>query len=356
MSVDMERGTVSDIPGSPRLSGHPRSGPELIRASKPFSEEDSWTTWRLFITTVAVAAVCFWAAAWKPAGPFRYIGAIVLGLTNVRLFIFYHDTMHGALFRDSPLGKLVMRLYGLLILVPDRVWKDSHNYHHSHNAKIVGASIGSFPILTVRMWRKASSFQRLLYRMARGPVNMIFGYFTVFLLGMVIRPLIKNPTRNYSAMWSLVIHYASVALITYIADFETAFLAFLFPVMLSCALGSYLFYAQHNFPDAVMKDRQNWTYTEAALLSSSMMTGGPVMRWFTGDIGFHHVHHLNSSIPFYRLEETMNALPELQAPGKTSLSLIDIWRCFDLDLWDPEAGRMVSIREAEAHPEMRPAI
>lgn len=356
MSVEKERGKLPDTLHSDRLDGQHRRGPELIRATKPYSEEDLRTTWRLFITTCAVAAVCFWAAAWEPAGPFRYVGAVILGLTNVRLFIFYHDAMHGAIFRRSRLGKLLMKAYGLMILVPDRVWKDSHNYHHAHNAKIIGASIGSYPVLTVRMWRRASGFQRFMYRMIRGPTNMILGYFTLFLMGMVIRPLVNNPRRNWAAALSLVVHYGTAGIIASVAGFETAFLSFLFPQMLSCAVGSYLFYAQHNFPDAVMKDRRDWNYTDAALLSSSMMTGGPITRWFTGEIGFHHVHHLNSSIPFYRLEETMEAIPELQSPGKTSLSLWDIWRCFDLDLWDPQLGRMVSIREAEAQPEMRPAM
>ena len=356
MSVKKEGCGVPPSPDPADIESSARTGPELIRATKPYSTEDSATTWRLFITTCAVAAACFWAAAWQPAGAFRYVGAILLGLTNVRLFIFYHDTMHGAIFRRSKWGKRLMKLYGHVILVPDRVWKDSHNYHHAHTAKIVGASIGSFPVLTVKMWRRASGLQRFAYRMARGPMNMVLGYFTVFLMGMVVRPLWVNPQRNRSAAWSLLIHFGTVAIITAVAGFYTTCLAFLFPLMLSCAVGSYLFYAQHNFPDAVIRDRRDWSYTDAALHSSSMMKCGPVMRWFTGDIGFHHVHHLNSSIPFYRLEETMKALPELQNPGTTSLSPVEILRCFDLDLWDPEAGRMVSIREAEQQPEMRPAI
>lgn len=343
-------------PFEPPAPREPREGAELIRATKPHSAEDPWTTWRLFITTCAVAAVCVWTAAHSGAGPFRYVASVILGLTNVRLFIFFHDAMHGAIFRKSSFGRRLMTLYGHLILVPDRVWKDSHNYHHAHTAKIVGASIGSFPVMTVRMWRRATPWQRFMYRMVRGPTNMLLGYFTVFLLGMVIRPLLKSPSRHRSAIWSLVIHYGTLGFITWYAGFETAFLAFLGPIMLSEAVGSYLFYAQHNFPDAIMRDRRDWSYTDAALHASSMMTGGPIMRWFTGDIGFHHVHHLNSSIPFYRLEETMDAIPELQSPGTTSLSLTDVWRCFDLDLWDPDAGRMVSIREAEEQPEMRPAI
>jgi len=325
-----------------------RSGPELIRATKPHSEEDVGKTWRLFILTLLVAGVSFGIAAWPGAGIGRWPAAIVAGLTNVRLFIFFHDVMHGAIFRKSPFGKALMKLYGLIILCPARVWKDSHNYHHANTSKIVGASIGSYPVLTVRMYERATPLQRLGYRLVRSPLNMLLGYFTVFLFGMVLRPLIKNPKRNWTAALSLVVHYGIVAALVAFAGWSVAFMGFLFPLAVSCAAGSYLFYAQHNFPDIDIADRRDWEYTHAALHSSSMMTGGPLMRWFTGEIGFHHVHHLNSQIPFYRLEETMKAVPELQAPGETSFGLKDVLACLRLDLWDPEQKRMVSFREARA--------
>lgn len=324
-----------------------RSGPELIRATKPHSAEDPATTWRLFLVTLAVAAGLVAVAAWPAAGPMRWVAALLAGLTNVRLFIFYHDAMHGAIFRKSRLGKAIMYVYGLLILTPDRVWKDSHNYHHAHTAKMVGSSIGSYPVITVRMYQRATKLQRFFYRAVRSPLNMILGYFTVFLLGMVIKPLVKNPKRNHAAALSLVVHYGLMALLVWVGGWSLAFFAYWLPLAFSCAAGSYLFYAQHNFPDAIIRDRRDWEYTDAALHASSMMTGGPLMRWFTGEIGFHHVHHLNSQIPFYRLEETMAAVPELQAPGETSFSPKDMLRCFQLDLWDPDRGAMVSFREAQ---------
>lgn len=354
MSVEIASGGSSE--SAKAADPAPRSGPELIRATKPYSEEDLGKTWRLFGVTWLVAAICVAIAASPSWGPIRYLASAFFGLVIVRLFIFFHDAMHGAVFKKSKLGRKILEVYGHLILVPARVWKDSHNYHHAHNAKIVGASIGSYPVMTVRMWRRATPVQRFMYRMVRGPANMVLGYFTVFLMGMVIRPLIKNPARNRSAALSLVLHYGLLAALVVTVGWETAFLTYLGPVMLACAAGSYLFYAQHNFPDAVIHDRRDWSYTDAAIHSSSMMTGGPLMRWLTGDIGYHHVHHLNSSIPFYRLEETMDAIPELQAPGETSLSLSDMWKCFDLDLWDPDANRMVSIREAAEQPDWRTAI
>ncbi len=129
--------------------------------------------------------------------------------------------------------------------------------------------------------------------------------------------------------------------LTYFFGVEMAMFVLVGPLFIACALGSYLFYAQHNFPGAYMQPRQTWTFARAAIESSSFMRCGALMSFFTGDIGYHHVHHLNAAIPFYRLREAMAAIPELQVEPQTSLSLRDIRACFSLKLWDPQAGRMV---------------
>ena len=127
---------------------------------------------------------------------------------------------------------------------------------------------------------------------------------------------------------------------------EVLWYAFLLPQIIAHALGAYLFYAQHNFPEAYVQPRESWTYVRAALESSSYMKFGPLMNYFTGNIGYHHVHHLNHRIPFYRLPEAMAAIPELQHPrGVTSLHPRDIIACFKLKLWDPEQGKLVGFPE-----------
>lgn len=322
-----------------------RTGSALTRASRAYAEEDPRRTWRLFGATIAVATFFWLGALWPALGPVRYVSAVILGLVNVRIFIFYHDAMHGAVFRKSRFGKWIMRIYGLLILTPERVWKDSHNYHHAHTAKIVGASIGSYPVLTLRMYKSATPWQRLQYRMARHWLTMLLGYITVFTLGMCVRPLLANPRRNWTAGLALVVHYGILAFLWSMFGFEVALTGWILPHAVSFATGSYLFFAQHNFPDIEIRDRRDWEFTAAALHSSSMMEGGPVMRWLTGDIGFHHVHHLNSMIPFYRLEEAMNAMPELQAAHVTTLRPRDVLACLRTAVWDPETGRMLTYAE-----------
>jgi omega-6 fatty acid desaturase (delta-12 desaturase) len=108
------------------------------------------------------------------------------------------------------------------------------------------------------------------------------------------------------------------------------------------ALGSYLFYAQHNFPSARLDEGSAWDYATAALAGSSNIPMGPLMRWFTGNIAYHHVHHLNARIPFYRLPEAMAGLEELQSPGVTTLSPKGIYHCLRLKLWDADRQHLVN--------------
>ena len=123
---------------------------------------------------------------------------------------------------------------------------------------------------------------------------------------------------------------------------------FFLPFFLSQMLGAYLFYAQHNFPEAIFKNNTEWSYTDAALESSSYMALDPFMQWVTANIGFHHVHHLNSKIPFYRLPEAMAAIPELQRAKKTTLRPNDIAACLRLKVWDAEKNKMIGFKEMEA--------
>jgi omega-6 fatty acid desaturase (delta-12 desaturase) len=130
------------------------------------------------------------------------------------------------------------------------------------------------------------------------------------------------------------------------AGLDVALFVFVLPFAIASALGAYLFYAQHTYEGLRIMPTEKWTYFEGALESSSYMQLSPLMSWFTGNIGYHHVHHLNPHIPFYRLPEAMAAIPELQHPTITSLRPRDILSCFRANLWEISTQRMVSYREA----------
>lgn len=318
-----------------------RTGKELIAASKEYAVEDRGKSWALLLSTVAIHAAVIAIAALAPFWPLRLFASVVAGLVTVRVFIFYHDHLHMALLRSSPVAKAILYVYGCFVLTPPTVWRATHNYHHAHTAKLIGSHVGSYAMVSVDIWKQMSRGQRLMYKAIRHPLNVLFAYFTIFALGMCVAPFKRNPKKHWDAPLALLLHVAAGVAIVYFAGFATAVYAYFLPVFIACAAGAYLFYVQHNFPDIYVQPRESWSYDRAALESSSYLELSPLMHWFTGNIGYHHVHHLNPNIPFYRLPEAMAGMPELQHPGKSTLSPKDIAAAFRLKLWDPALGRMV---------------
>jgi omega-6 fatty acid desaturase (delta-12 desaturase) len=314
---------------------------ELLIASKAFTVESKARGWAYTLSSMAILAGLTLAAVLLPWWWARLAFSLVEGLTIVRVFCLFHDFQHGAILRGSKLAQLVYFLFGEAILVPPSVWRETHNYHHAHTAKIVGSHIGSYPVVTTAMWKDMTKAQRTLYKLVRHPVNMLLAVLTVFSIGMCLKPFFRAPGKHWAGLVSFLFVYGSGAALCATGHGDAFLFGWAIPMWLAAMTGAYLFYAQHNFPGAAIASRQDWTFTGAALDASSYWEMNPVMHWFTANIGYHHVHHLNAAIPFYRLAETMAALPELQNPGKTSWAHKDIAAAFELKLWDAEAGKLV---------------
>ena len=129
---------------------------------------------------------------------------------------------------------------------------------------------------------------------------------------------------------------------TYLTGFMTLFCMFLLPYAIAAMVGAYLFYAQHNYEGMRIMKPNEWTHYRGAIESSSHMKLNRIMDWFTGNIGYHHIHHMNTLIAFYRLPKAMEAIPERQSAGSTSLNPLDIYQCLRLNLWDPKNERLVA--------------
>jgi acyl-lipid omega-6 desaturase (Delta-12 desaturase) len=327
-----------------------RSGKELIAATRPFAVDDRALSWFHTATTAATLVLLALLAGSPTKLPWllRVLASVLTGLMIVRMFVLFHDFMHLAILRGSRLAKALFHTFGMLILVPPSVWKETHNYHHAHTAKIVGSHVGSFAMVTTTMWRTMSPRQRFLYRAVRHPLTILLAYGTVFLWGMAIGPFLRAPRRHPGALVSVLTHAGLIAFVALRFGIVSASFGVLLPMAIACALGAYLFYAQHNFPGVYVADRTHWSYSEAALRSSSYLELGPVLRFFTANIGFHHVHHLNAGIPFYRLPEAMQTIPELTHPTTITLSPRTIIACLRLALWDPERAELVPFPSEDA--------
>ncbi|QSQ25929.1 fatty acid desaturase [Pyxidicoccus parkwayensis] len=314
---------------------------ELLARTRPFATQDiaraGWNiaaTYGALIVAVALAAAAPW---W----PLRVAGTFLEALVLVRAFILFHDFMHGALLPGSRVTRLLFHVQGLLTLTPARIWNDTHNHHHANTARIAASAAGTFTTWTTDTWKKASRWQRLAYVIERHPLTFVTGYVGAFLLGLCLVPFLKNPLRYASSGLAVLVHVALSVAVWRVFGPGVYLSAMLGPLVVAYALGVYLFYSQHNFPDVEIREDSRWTHAGAALEASSYLHCGPVLAWFTGNIGYHHVHHLNPRIPFYRLPEAMAAIPELQNPRVTTLRPGDMLACLRQNLWDPEQGRMV---------------
>jgi len=261
------------------------------------------------------------------------------------MFVIYHDQQHHAILARSRLAEVLMKVFGIYALSASSIWRSSHNHHHNHNSKLRGSNIGSFPIMTTNGFMRSKPSAQREYLGIRHPLTILFGYLTMFLFAMCVQPFMKDPKRHLDCLIALVVHVAIGVTLFVNWGWQAVLLTQTLPHFITYALGSYLFYAQHNFPGVLFHEKDGWTYEKAALESSSFMRTGPIMRYFTANIGYHHIHHLNAKIPFYRLPEVMRDFPELRSAVTTSLSPMNIIRCLRLKVWDVDAQRMVSLRE-----------
>jgi omega-6 fatty acid desaturase (delta-12 desaturase) len=323
-----------------------RSGKELISDSKQFSCEYRGRSWFELGITLVLTAV-FFTAGMFAAIPLviRIMVGLVCGLLYVRLFVIYHDYEHRAILQNSSLAHLIMMFLGVYLLAPEAIWKRSHDHHHNHNSKLTLSGIGSYPTVSKKRFLALSKKEQQLYLINRHPLTIFFGYFTLFVYWLNVKSYLESPKKHLDSLLALIFHFAAAAAILYFLGATVFLVGWFLPFFTAFSIGSYLFYSQHNFPGAKFRENKDWAYDQAAITSTSMMVMNPVMNWFTGNIGYHHIHHLNSRIPFYRLKEAMNSMPELSQVPTTSLNPADINKCLRLKLWDSEKEEMISLKD-----------
>jgi omega-6 fatty acid desaturase (delta-12 desaturase) len=320
-----------------------RTGQELILATKRFARDDSFRSWWCILSTMFLLLAALAGTLWNFHPVARIACSFLAGLLVLRLFVIYHDQQHHAILRQSRLAEGLMRLVGILALSPSSVWRSSHNHHHNHNSKLRGSQIGSYPIMTKEQFIKTPPDKRRSYLFVRHPLTILCGYVFMFLYAMCLNPFLNHPWKHFDCLVAFVVHFGISVALFYFGGWSALLLAQFVPHFIASAIGSYLFYCQHNFPGVTFNDNAGWTYEKAALESSSYMRTGWLLSWFTGNIGYHHIHHLNSRIPFYRLPEVMREIPELRSPKTTSLHPMEIFRCLRLKVWDVDAQRMVTV-------------
>jgi omega-6 fatty acid desaturase (delta-12 desaturase) len=265
----------------------------------------------------------------------------------VRLFMIQHDCGHGSFFPSRLANEWTGRILGVITLTPYDYWKRNHAIHHATSGNLDRRGTGDILTLTVDEFLSRSWWGRFCYRAYRNPVVM-FGIGPAFLFFLQhrlpfgqmrkgLRPWISAIATNAAIILAAGLMIALVG--------GTSFLAIHLPIMfLAASIGVWLFYVQHQFERVAWTREGNWTLHEAALSGSSHYDLPGILRWFTADIGVHHVHHLCSRIPFYRLRGVLRDHPELHAYGRVTLA--QSFGSVRLALWDEAKQTLVSFREA----------
>jgi omega-6 fatty acid desaturase (delta-12 desaturase) len=264
----------------------------------------------------------------------------------VRLFLIQHDCGHGAFFRHRVTNDWAGRVIGVLTLTPYDLWRRTHAIHHATSGNLDRRGFGDVDTLTVREYLGLSRWGRLRYRLYRHPAIM-FGVGPAYLFFLRHRLPIGLMRGGWRPWLSTMATNAAIAVVVatlmWVVGIGPFLLVHLPIMLLAAAAGVWLFYVQHQFEDTLWATERNWNLHEAALHGSSYYDLPGILRWFTANIGVHHVHHLCSRIPYYRLSRVLRDHPELGKVGR--LTLVQSFRCVRLVLWDETQRRLVSFRD-----------
>ena len=265
---------------------------------------------------------------------------------QIRSFIVFHDCGHASFFRSRRANELLGAVLGLLVWLPFRCWRHEHAVHHATSGDLDRRGVGDIWTLTVDEYRARGMWGRLGYRLFRNPFVM-FGLGWILVLGLKPRVFPRSATRrirNSILLTDLALAIAVVTLV-WLLGWQT-FLLLQVPTMIMGAAGIWLFYVQHQFEDSVWQPGDTWSYDEAALHGSSYLKLPAILQFFTGNIGFHHVHHLSARIPNYNLQMAHEGTSTLSAIPPVTMR--DGFRSVRLKLWDEQRKRLVTFREARS--------
>jgi len=302
------------------------------------------------LAVTLVPFVLLWALAWAALSVSHWLAlgiAMLNGGFLVRIFVIQHDCGHASYFTNRHASDWTGRVLGVLTLTPYDVWKRNHAIHHSHHGNLDKRGIGDVLMLTVAEYRQRGFWGRLAYRLYRHPlVLFVLGPSYLFILQnrLPIGQMTTGWRYWISAMGANAAIAMIVGLMLYLGGLMPVLLIYLPTSVIGATIGGWLFYVQHQFEQTHWSKDDDWQLHDAALQGSSHYLLPQPLKWLTGNIGVHHVHHLYSRIPFYRLTEVLRdhrALAEAQ-----KLTIRESVRCVGLNLWDEQSRRLITFGEA----------
>jgi omega-6 fatty acid desaturase (delta-12 desaturase) len=318
------------------LQGSERAWPKVLASYREPHRGRSL----LELTVTLVPFVGLWTLAAIAVGHGVWLGMVLTVPAAgflLRLFMIQHDCGHGSFFAHRKADDWTGRAIGVLTFTPYDYWRRAHAAHHASAGNLDERGVGDITTLTLAEYYSLSRSHRLAYRLYRNPAVM-FGIGPIWLFlfkqrlpfGMMrsgLEPWVSTMTTN------LAILFLALGLVQ------------LSVVVMAGSAGIWLFYVQHQFEETHWSQKPQWQFQDAALHGSSYYELPLVLRWLTANIGIHHVHHLSSRVPYYRLLEVLRDYPELRGIGH--ITIMESLRCVKLVLWDESSQRLISFREAD---------
>lgn len=314
----------------------------VLRYATPDLKKSIWQ-----IVNSLVPYIIVWYLMYKSLDYPYWVTILLAVLASgflIRLFIIFHDCGHGSFFRSKKTGDIIGMITGILAFTPYRPWHKQHAIHHATSGNLDKRGTGDVTTYTVEEYLKSSKWERFFYRSFRNP-------FIMFTIGPVFMVLFYNRVsrKNMSKQEKHNIYFTNLAILALSAGLSMmiglkAFLLVQVPIVLIAhSLGLWLFYIQHQYDDVAWERGDVWDYKTAALTGCSFLKLSPVLQWFTGNIGYHHVHHLSSRIPNYKLAACHNENEMFQ--NVKPITLRSTWRALFLSLWDESQEKLISFRE-----------
>jgi len=304
----------------------------------------------LELAATVVPFLALWVLAWMALSVSPWLALAIAALNGgflVRIFVIQHDCGHGAFLKNRQAQDWIGRILGVLTLTPYAVWRRTHSIHHAQHGNLDQRGIGDVLTLTIEEYRARSRFGRLMYRLYRHPVVLfVLGPSYLFILqNRLPFGLMKSGWRYWtSAMGTNAMIGIAVGLLVWFGGFWPVLLIYLPTSLIGATIGVWLFYVQHQFEETHWSKDADWQLHDAALEGSSHYILPQPLRWFSGNIGIHHVHHLYSRIPFYRLPEVIRDHRSLAEAQR--LTIRESLGTVNLHLWDAVEGKLMSFKDA----------
>jgi acyl-lipid omega-6 desaturase (Delta-12 desaturase) len=289
----------------------------------------------LWVLMVFTLKISFWLTL-----PLIFLAAGFL----TRIFIIFHDCGHGSFFKSKKLNFYIGSACGMMAFTPYHKWTDSHRLHHQTVGNLDKRGLGDVWTLTVDEYLAKSRFKRFVYRFFRHPVVLLgIGPIAIFMIAHRLTNRKMNWKQRINVYTTNAIMLAVASIVSYFIGWQ-AFLLIQLPVMYFAAIGGiYLFYLQHQYEDVIWCREEDWDYKKMALEGSSFFKLPGLLRWFTGNIGFHHIHHLGPTIPNYNLPKAHNENPIFQEVE--AISFLQSFKSLNIRFWDEANQRAVGLRE-----------